>query len=95
MPGEPMIDLSTVRKFINGELLYREDQAIEHTMNLIENGVIDSMTLLRLVSFLESQYGIEIPDEDIVPDHFRSLASIEAFLSSHVNGSQQPKGNSL
>jgi acyl carrier protein len=93
MPGEPMMDLSAVQKFINSELLYREDQAIDHTLNLIEIGVIDSMTLLRLVSFLESQYGIEIPDEDILPDNFRSLTSIEAFLASHVNGSQQPKGN--
>jgi acyl carrier protein len=88
MPSEPMMDLSPVQKFINSELLYREDQAIDHSMNLIENGVIDSMTLLRLVSFLETQYGIEIPDEDIVPDNFRSLESIQAFLGVHVNGSK-------
>lgn len=95
MRGELTMDLSSVQKFINSELLYREDQAIDHTLNLIESGVIDSMTLLRLVSFLESQYGIEIPDEEILPDNFRSLASIEAFLASHVNTFREAKGNSL
>jgi len=58
-------------------------------MNLIESGVIDSMTLLRLTSFLEEQYGIEIPDEDIVAENFRSLGSIEAFVASRMKNAQQ------
>ncbi len=94
MPAEPVIDVSAVRKFINSELLYREDQGIDHTVNLIESGVINSMGLLRLISFLEDYYGIEIPDQDIVPDNFRSLGSIECFVASHMGGVQQPKGNS-
>jgi acyl carrier protein len=83
MSDEAIIDLSAVRKFINSELLYREDQGIDPALNLIESGVIDSMTLLRLTVFLEEHYGIEIPDEDILPDNFRSLGAIEAFVSSH------------
>ena len=77
-------DFSALRKFINTELLYREDQRIDHTVNLIESGVIDSMTLLRLTSFLEERYGIEMPDEDIVADNFRSLGSIEALIARHM-----------
>jgi acyl carrier protein len=77
-------NLSSIRAFINTELLYREDQRIDPEVNLIESGVIDSMALLRLTSFLEEHYGIEIPDEDIVADNFRSLGSIEAFVTSHT-----------
>lgn len=94
MPDEPMIDISAVRKFINTELLYGEDQQINPTVNLIESGVIDSMGLLRLISFLEDYYSIEIPDEDIVPDNFRSLSSIEAFVASHMAVAQQSRGSS-
>jgi acyl carrier protein len=85
-------NLSSIRTFINTELLYREDQRIDPTVNLIESGVIDSMALLRLTSFLEGHYGIEIPDEDIVADNFRSLGSIEAFVASHMKRAQQAKG---
>ena len=92
MAGEPMIDLSAVRKFINSELLYREDQEIDGTIDLIESDVIDSMTLLRLISFLEENYGIEIPDQEIVPDNFRSLSSIGAFLKNHVGTAEEPRG---
>jgi acyl carrier protein len=93
MSDEAIIDLSAVRKFINTELLYRKDQGIDQTVNLIESGVIDSMTLLRLTVFLEEHYGIEIPDEDIVPDNFRSLSAIEAFVVSHMTQPQQSKAS--
>ena len=86
------MDLSAIRKFINSELLYRQDREIDPTMNLIEGGVIDSMTLLRLTSFLEEQYGIGIPDEDIVADNFRSLGSIEAFVTRRMKRVQPSKG---
>jgi len=84
MPSESTVDLSAVRKFINGELLYREDQQIDPQANLIESGVIDSMTLLRLISFLEENYHIEIPDQEIMPDNFRSMSAIETFLRRRV-----------
>ena len=89
-----MIDVSSVRKFINTELLYREDQRIVATENLIEKGVIDSMSLLRLISYLEDCYGIEIPDEEILPDNFRSLSSIETLVANHLGGTHLPEGNS-
>ena len=88
MSAEPIIDLSAVRKFINTELLYREDQQIDPGTNLIENGVIDSVTLLRLISFLEENYNIGIPDHEIVPDNFRSMSAIEKFLTAHVGAAQ-------
>jgi acyl carrier protein len=92
MPEDMGMDLSAIRTFVNSELLYRKDQEIDPTMNLIESGVIDSMTLLRLTSFLEEHYGIEIPDEDIVADNFRSLSAIEAFVARHMKRAQQSKG---
>jgi acyl carrier protein len=84
MAGGAVIDLTAVRKFVNSELLYQDDQAIDDNANLIEMGVIDSMTLLRLISFLEENYGIEIPDQEIMPDNFRSLSAIGNFLAGRV-----------
>lgn len=87
-------NFSALRNFINTDLLYREDQWIDITVNLIESGVIDSMALLRLTAFLEEHYGIEIPDEDIVADNFRSLGSIEAFVANQTKRAQS-NGNNI
>lgn len=48
--------------------------------DLISHGIIDSMTLLRIVSFMEERFDIRVLDEDISARNFRSLAAMEAFL---------------
>jgi acyl carrier protein len=57
----------------------------EHTSfapddNLLQLGVIDSMGLLKLVTFLESKYGFEATDEDMVPEHFMTLEKVRDFV---------------
>ncbi len=47
---------------------------------LIENQVIDSMGLLRLVAWLESEYGVTIDDTEVVPSNFGSIEKIAELL---------------
>ena len=49
---------------------------------LLENGVVDSMGVLELVGFLESAFGIEVDDLDLIPDHFGSINAITDFVSA-------------
>lgn len=80
MAAQPVIDMADVRKFISDELLYGDELELKPETNLIEAGVIDSMSLLRLIAFLEERFQIEVPDEAVLPDNFRSLNAIERFL---------------
>ncbi|GAB2701811.1 phosphopantetheine-binding protein [Kitasatospora kifunensis] len=48
--------------------------------DLLANGVIDSLGLLTLVSWLEGTYRLDIDALDVAPDNFRSVAAISAFL---------------
>jgi acyl carrier protein len=80
MAAERVIDMAAVKKFISEELLYGDEQGLEPETNLIETGVIDSMSLLRLIAFLEERFQIEVPDEAVLPDNFRSLSAMERFL---------------
>jgi acyl carrier protein len=49
---------------------------------LLEQGLLDSLALMKLVAFLERQYRLAVPDEEIVPDNFRSLATIRKLIDS-------------
>jgi acyl carrier protein len=51
---------------------------------LIESRVIDSMMLLRLVAWLESEYGIAIGDADVVPSNFGSIEQISQLLAAKL-----------
>jgi acyl carrier protein len=72
-----MVDTGRVRDFIIEELCWRGDRAeLTDDYLLLENGVIDSLGLLRIVEFLESQYGVKIDDRELVPTNFATLAAI-------------------
>ena len=74
-----MTDLTPIRNFICEELLY--GGRFDDDTNLIEAGVIDSISLLRLIFFLESCYHVEVPLDDLDPGNFRSVRAMETFLS--------------
>jgi acyl carrier protein len=50
--------------------------------SLFESGVLDSFTLADLVSALEEEFSLKIPDSDLSPRKFDSVARIEAYLQS-------------
>jgi acyl carrier protein len=54
--------------------------------NLLAQGIIDSMGLLKLVTFLETRFDIETTDEDLVPENFTTLAMIGDFVERKRHG---------
>jgi acyl carrier protein len=50
--------------------------------SLFESGLLDSFTLSDLVTALESEFAIRIPDSDLTPRKFDSISRIEAYVQS-------------
>ncbi len=55
---------------------------IADDVSLLEQGVIDSVTMVDLITFLESRYEIRIEDEEMTPENFDSLNAIVTLVSS-------------
>lgn len=47
---------------------------------LVESYVLDSLDMLSLVSLIEREFGIDVPDEDVVLDNFGAVARIAAYV---------------
>lgn len=43
---------------------------------------IDSLSLIRLVSFMENDCGIRVEDEELVAENFATLRSLGALIAS-------------
>ena len=52
--------------------------------SLFESGLLDSFSLTDLVSALEAEFSIRVPDADLTPRKFDSLVRIQAYLESRV-----------
>ena len=52
---------------------------------LLQNGVLDSLGILELVSCLEQEFGISVDDEDLAPDNFQTIERLAAFVAEKRN----------
>ncbi len=68
--------------FVESELAKGRKSNIKPDDDLLSEGIIDSLGILQLVSFIEEEFGVQVPDEDVVLENFQSIASLNNFLST-------------
>jgi acyl carrier protein len=67
-------------EFIRTKLLLRADVVRLDANAPLLGGILDSMSILRLVAFIEERFGISIEDQDLVPEHFENVKALAAFV---------------
>jgi acyl carrier protein len=71
-----------VRQFIIDSLRWHGSAAsLASDYPLIENDVLDSMGIFEMITYLEDQFGIEVQDDDLVPENFQTIAAIARLVS--------------
>ncbi|MBC7790647.1 MAG: acyl carrier protein [Anaerolineae bacterium] len=53
---------------------------IDEQVALIDAGIIDSMGLMQIVTFIEQETGVHIPDDEVVPDNFQTVGDMERMV---------------
>ena len=79
-----------VRQFVVENFLFGEDGTLKEDTSFLESGVIDSTGILELIAFLEETYGLEIEDEDVVPENFDTLRNVVRFLEIKISSRHEP-----
>jgi acyl carrier protein len=71
-----------VRLFLEENFLYmRPNFELGDDDRLLERGVVDSMGVAEMVTFIEDEFGIKTSDEDISEANLGSLRAIGRFVS--------------
>lgn len=74
-----------IREFITKEMLQQPlETDLDDNDQLVESGVIDSLGVMTLLSFLEEKFSIQIPGEDLVPENFASISKIAALVDRQL-----------
>ena len=77
--------IESIRRFLCEKLGIAEAERVEADAPLVRKGVVDSVELMQVVTFLETTYGISVDDSEIVPRNFRSLQTMADFVA-HKRG---------
>ncbi len=59
---------------------FRITKKVGYDDPLLKGGLIDSMGILELVTFVEKEFGIVVSDEDLLPENFGSIRSLTEFV---------------
>jgi acyl carrier protein len=80
-PDSNMTTEERIRQFIVRELLWEgAPEDLGDDTSLIDSGVIDSLGIVKMVLFLDSEFGIKIPDEEILPTNFDTIRALSSFV---------------
>jgi acyl carrier protein len=71
-----------VRAFVQENFLYMHSNfQLGDNDRLLEKGVIDSMSIVEMISFIEQEFGVHAMEEEISDANFGSLSGIARFVS--------------
>lgn len=55
---------------------------VDEDYPLLAKHVIDSLGMLKLVSLIEDEFDVEIDDDDVVPDNWKTIRHVAALVES-------------
>lgn len=73
-----------LREFIVRQFPAAAGKGIDLNTSLIKHGIIDSLGVLEIVTFVEGHFGIVMSDDEMVSEHFESIPALAALVESKL-----------
>lgn len=71
-----------LRSFIMNEIAAGQGlKDLDENLSLLETGILDSLGILKLVAFIETQFRLKVEDEEMIPENFETLSHISEMIS--------------
>ncbi|MCC6750525.1 MAG: acyl carrier protein [Deltaproteobacteria bacterium] len=72
--------LAGLKAFIVKEMLEGNDEGLEAETPLIELGLINSISLMRLRAYVQREFTVKIPEEALTVSNLASLAALTRLV---------------
>jgi acyl carrier protein len=69
-----------IRDFIAQNFYVADPAALEDESSLTATGIVDSTGMLEVIAFVERTLGVQVADDELLPENFDSIARIAAFV---------------
>src|SRR5688572_26956745 len=91
--GSTMTVSAKVHDYIRQNFLFGGGQKLGDHDSLLDRGIIDSTGAMELVAFIESEFQVEVNDQDLVPENLDSVSAITAFVTRKIGQHQTPRAS--
>ncbi len=62
-----------------------DETLFDDSDSLLIKGVVDSIRMLDLITFLEGHFGLQVEEDELMPENFESVDAITRFVEAHRN----------
>ena len=70
-----------IRDYILDNYLFTDDQsALSNEDSFLDKGIIDSTGIMEVIFFLEEEFGVQVEDDEMVPENLDSVKNIVAYI---------------
>jgi acyl carrier protein len=71
-----------ITAYITHELIGKPKLGLKNDTPLFESGLLSSLSLVKLVLFLEKQFHVVVRPEELLPKNFHTIDAICTYLRS-------------
>lgn len=75
---------SVLQDFIVQQFPAAAGQRVDNQTSLIHNGIIDSLGVLEIVTFVEQRFHVVMSDDEMVSEHFESVQSLANLINAKL-----------
>lgn len=77
----------TIRNYIATELGWTGSlDDLTDDYPLLETEVVDSLGIFKIIAFIESEFDVEVEDDELVADNFQTVGAIARLVGGKVGG---------
>ena len=69
-----------IREFILDYFVEDHDLKLTYDSSLLDEGIVDAIDVMKLVAFVEEQFGIWMEDEEICPDNYETVNKLTNYI---------------
>ncbi len=66
--------------FVSQELLGGDGSSVTADDEIVLDGTVDSLGVTRLVDFIEKEFIVTVPPQDVTIENFRSIATMAEYV---------------
>jgi acyl carrier protein len=70
----------SIRKFLTTNFYIADPEDLGNDASLLGRGIVDSTGILEVVAFLESEFGVSVGDDEMLPSNLDTIDNLAAFV---------------
>lgn len=69
-----------VRQFVITTFYVPDPSQVTDTVSFLDIGIVDSTGVLEIIAFIQSEFGVAVEDDEILPENLDGVAKITEYV---------------